>query len=221
MHVEPLTFQTEDGLKLEGELRRPDGLPRASAVICHPHPEHGGSKDHPLLWAIRIDLAGRGIAVLTFNFRGLMGSEGEFGGGVEEVKDVRAAVGSAREVTEAPTFVVGWSFGANTALREAMSDDRIASLALIGLPLAESSLDVPPLPGPEELRAFDRPVLLLAGSADPYCPVDELRAFGRQLPRRQVTILQGTDHYFPKREPEAARIVGEFATRTLLEREER
>ena len=28
-----------------------------SAVICHAHPRHGGSKDHPILWAIRNELA--------------------------------------------------------------------------------------------------------------------------------------------------------------------
>ena len=49
--MEPVTFTTDDGVRLEGELRLPDGGPRGSAVLCHPHPKHGGSKDHPILWA--------------------------------------------------------------------------------------------------------------------------------------------------------------------------
>src|SRR2546428_13951106 len=123
--MERITFDTEDGLALEGELRFPDRPARGSAVICHPHPQEGGSKDHPLLWAIRNDLAGRRFSVLSFNFRGVMGSTGAYGGGVDEVADVRAAIGSAVLVSGGRVFVCGWSFGAHVALREAVDDDRV------------------------------------------------------------------------------------------------
>ena len=36
--MEPVTFATEDGVRLEGELRADADDPRGSAVICHPHP---------------------------------------------------------------------------------------------------------------------------------------------------------------------------------------
>src|SRR5207244_1057215 len=75
--MEAVTFTTEDGVRIEGELRSADVDAKATAVLCHAHPRHGGSKDHPVLWAIRNDLAAaRGIAVLGFNFRGTMGSAG-------------------------------------------------------------------------------------------------------------------------------------------------
>jgi len=215
-----LTFQTEDGVTLEGEVREASGPALASAVLCHPHPEQGGSKDHPLLWAIRNELSSRGFVVLSFNFRGVMGSHGEYGGGVAELADVAAAVGRARQEAppESSMFVAGWSFGANVALREAVDDERVAALALIGLPLAQSNLDLPPLPAlpsRERLKAFDRPVLLLAGEADPFCPAPDLRALGRRLPQATVEVLEGTDHFFWQREREAARAVGSFAA-TLL-----
>src|SRR5439155_24792323 len=144
--MEPVTFTTEDGIRLEGELRMPDGAARGVAVLCHPHPRHGGSKDHPLLWALRIGLASAGFTVLSFNFRGVMGSEGEYGGGEQEVADVAAAVGLARGEAEGPLFVCGWSFGATFALRSAVRDPRIAGLALIGLPPGAPRLDLPPPP---------------------------------------------------------------------------
>jgi alpha/beta superfamily hydrolase len=50
MEMDPVTFMTQDGIRLEGELRMPDAAPVGTAIICHPHPRHGGSKDHPLLW---------------------------------------------------------------------------------------------------------------------------------------------------------------------------
>jgi uncharacterized protein len=214
--VEPLRFETEDRLSLEGELRRPDGDPRACAVLCHPHPQHGGSKDHPLLWSIRNDLASRGFAVLSFNFRGVMGSGGAYDAGVGELHDVRAAISRVRREVEGPTFVAGWSFGANVALREALDDERVGALALLGFPLSDSSLVLPELPGRAVLRAFDRPVLLLSGEADPFSPVPDLRSLGRRLGNAAVEIVPGTDHFFWHREREAARIVGSFTGRELL-----
>jgi alpha/beta superfamily hydrolase len=216
--VEPLRFETGDGIALEGELRSPDGEAAGSAVICHPHPRQGGSKDHPVLWAVRSELAAGAFAVLSFNFRGVMGSEGEYGRGVTEVEDVRAAIGRARQEADGPTFVAGWSFGANVALREALDDERVGALALLGFPLSESSVSLPPLPDRARLRAFDRPVLLAAGAADPFCPVPELRALGRRLGHAAVEVVEATDHFFWHREREVARLVGTFAARELLDR---
>jgi alpha/beta superfamily hydrolase len=215
--VEPVRFTTEDGARLEGELRLDVPEPRGSAVICHPHPRYGGSKDHPILWAIRNELAGRGLAVLSFNFRGVMGSGGTYGGGRAEVKDARAAVDRVRETApERPTVVCGWSFGASVALREALVDERVAALALTGIPLQPGDVELPPLPSPAEVRARRVPLLLLAGSNDEYCPADELRRFGREA-AAEVVILEGTNHYLWRREREAAAAVGAFVDGVLGE----
>jgi hypothetical protein len=212
--MEAVTFLTEDGVRLEGELRMPDDPPRGSAVICHAHPKHGGSKDHPVLWSVRNELAGkRGLATLVFNFRGTMGSAGTYGGGRDELRDVRAAIGTSRERTEGPTLVFGWSFGASVALREAFDDERADALALFGAPLRPNDLQLPPMPAAAELRLLNRRLLLIAGANDEYCPADELRAYGEGV--AEVVIIDGTDHYLWRREREAATIVGDFADRNL------
>jgi alpha/beta superfamily hydrolase len=213
--MEPVTFLTEDGVRLEGELRMPDDPPRGSAVICHAHPKHGGSKDHPVLWAVRNDLAGkRGLATVGFNFRGTMGSAGTYGGGRDELRDVRAAIGTVRErAAEGPTLVFGWSFGSSVALREAFDDERVSALALFGAPLRPNDLELPPMPAAAELRLVKRPMLFLAGANDEYCPADELRAYGEGV--AEVVIMDGTDHYLWRRERAAATILGEFADRVL------
>jgi uncharacterized protein len=217
--MDPVTFITEDGVRLEGELRMPDGTPRGAAVICHPHPRHGGSKDHPLLWAIRNDLAAaRGFAVLGFNFRGVMGSAGTYGGGRDELRDARAAITHARKATglgAPPTLVGGWSFGASVALRETLDDARVGALALVGIPLRPEDVEMPPLPDRTDLRLFHRPALLLAGEHDEYAPPDELRAYAKLFPQAEAVVFEGTDHYFWRREKEAAAIVGDFADRSF------
>ncbi len=192
----------------------PDDPPRGSAVICHAHPRHGGSKDHPVLWSVRNELAGkRGFATLGFNFRGTMGSGGTYGGGRDEIRDVRAAIGAVRQRAEGPTLVFGWSFGASVALREAFEDDRQSALALFGLPLRPNDLELPPLPEAPELRLLNRPLLFLAGEHDGYCPASELRSYGDAV--AEVVVMDGVDHYLSRREREAAAIVGDFAARVL------
>jgi uncharacterized protein len=212
--MEPVMFMTDDGVRLEGELRTPDDPPRGSAVICHAHPRHGGSKDHPVLWSVRNELAGkRGLATLVFNFRGTMGSAGTYGGGRDELRDARAAIGYVGQRAVGPTLVFGWSFGASVALREAFDDERVNALALFGAPLRPNDLELPPMPTAEELRLLKRPLLLLAGANDQYCPADDLRAYGEGV--AEIVIMEGTDHYLWRREREAAAIVGDFADGAL------
>jgi alpha/beta superfamily hydrolase len=210
--MEPVRFPTDDGVSLEGELRMPESEARGSAVVCHAHPRHGGTKDHPVLWAVRNELAARGFAVLSFNFRGTMRSGGTHGAGRTEVRDVAAAIGRAREAADGPTVVCGWSFGANVALREALDDGRVAALALIGLPLRHD-VDLPPTPPAAELRLLRRPVLLLAGEHDAYAPLADLEALRDGIAGAEVAIVPGTDHYLWRHERTAASLVGEFVER--------
>ena len=213
--MDPVRFDTEDGVSLEGELRRPEEAARGSAVICHPHPRRGGSKDHPLLWAIRNELARRGFVVLSFNFRGVMNSGGTYGGGRAEVRDVAAAIDHVEREAAGPTLLAGWSFGASVALREAVDDERVGALALVGIPLRPRDFDVPPIPDEASLRSLRARALLLSGERDEFSPPEELRLLGERFRRCEVVVTAGTDHFFWRREREAAGVVGEFADRTL------
>jgi alpha/beta superfamily hydrolase len=213
--VTEIRFTTDDHVSLEADLRLPDAEPVAAAVMCHAHPRHGGSKDHPILWSIRAELASRRFVVLGFNFRGIMRSGGAYGGGRTEVRDVSAAISRVRDEIDGPVLVCGWSFGANVAMREAVGDDRVAALALIGLPLEPHDVDAPSLPGVSELGAFRRPVLLVAGEGDVYAPRPGLESLASQLPAAELVVLAGTDHFLWRREKEAAAAIGSFAARAF------
>jgi uncharacterized protein len=213
--VETVRFETSDRVLLEGELRA-DGPAWGSAVVCHPHPQHGGSKDHPLLWAIRNALAQRGLAVLAFNFRGVMGSDGSYGGGVAELRDVRAAIDRVRQAAEGPTFVAGWSFGAFVALSEALEDDRVGALGLVGLvTIRGPRMALPELHDTETLAGLGRPVLFVSGDADPFSPADDVRELASWIPGARTVIVEGTDHFFWKREREVGDMIADFAEETL------
>jgi pimeloyl-ACP methyl ester carboxylesterase len=83
------------------------------------------------------------------------------------------------------------------------------------MPTSPKDLSLPPLPEPADLRLLRRPALLLAGENDEHAPPEELRAYGAGFPDAQVVILDGTDHYFWRREKEAAALIGDFADARL------
>ena len=57
-------------LKIEGVLTS-EAEHRAAVAIAHPHPLHGGDMESGVVLAITDRLAGLGIAILRFNFRGV------------------------------------------------------------------------------------------------------------------------------------------------------
>src|SRR5271154_6187043 len=65
---------------------------RFAAVVCHPHPLFGGTMHNKVVYQATKSLAGFGMPVLRFNFRGTGLSEGAHARGRGEVEDVRAAL---------------------------------------------------------------------------------------------------------------------------------
>lgn len=92
MVSERVTFETDDGLQIEGLLHLPEATPAPAIVVCHPHPQYGGEMRNNVVDAICKAALDQGIGALRFNFRGVGGSEGQYGGGVAERKDVAAAL---------------------------------------------------------------------------------------------------------------------------------
>ncbi len=113
--VERIHLETSDGLTLEARI---DSLenPRWVTVFCHPHPQHGGSMNAPLMISVTQQLVRRGHRVIRFNFRGTGASEGEHEFGTAETLDVQAAVDRAA-TSDLPIGIAGWSFGAGVGLR--------------------------------------------------------------------------------------------------------
>ncbi len=109
---------TADGEQLEAELARPPGdvRPGAGMVLCHPHPQFGGTMRSLVISALFSALPERGVECLRFNSRGVEGSSGSYGGGTAERLDAEAAVDAWRGPAPARAGATGWSFGADVAV---------------------------------------------------------------------------------------------------------
>src|SRR5436305_3865671 len=95
MSLETLTLPTRDGVQLEAERAVPPGSSRASAVLCHPHPQYGGTMRSIVIGALFDALPAVGVTCLRFNFRGVERSTGTHDEGRGELLDVAAAIDHA------------------------------------------------------------------------------------------------------------------------------
>ena len=65
--------------RLEALLEEPeDADPLEAAVVCHPHPQGGGTMHNKVVYRLARGLRKTGCVVLRFNYRGVNLSEGEY-----------------------------------------------------------------------------------------------------------------------------------------------
>jgi uncharacterized protein len=205
MKEERVTFKSGD-LTLEGMIAYPDGAgPYRAAAVCHPHPLYGGSMYNNVVDAVLEALHARGFATLRFNFRGVGQSEGEFDNGKGEADDAIAAIRfltTQKSVRAADAVLAGYSFGATTAVRAAAGVEEVTAIVTVALPLGVID--------PSALGTITKPIVLLAGDQDSYCPANHLTALAERLrPSAQLKIIPGADHFFGGREHEITAALGE------------
>jgi alpha/beta superfamily hydrolase len=88
------------------------------AVLCHPHPLHGGSLDNKVVQTLARSLVQLGYTSVRFNFRGIGASQGQWDEGRGEIDDALAVV-AAHRVAGLPLVLGGFSFGAYVASQAA------------------------------------------------------------------------------------------------------
>src|SRR6185503_8974136 len=79
--------------RLEALLEEPEnGEPVQAALVCHPHPQHGGTMHNKVVYRTARGLRRSGAVVLRFNYRGVNLSEGAYAQGEGELDDARVAL---------------------------------------------------------------------------------------------------------------------------------
>ena len=171
----------------EAAIDVPDGASRGVAVLCHPHPVHGGTMDNKVIQTLARAFVQLGYRAVRFNFRGVGRSQGQWDHGVGEVDDALAVVAACRDGT-APLVLAGFSFGgyvaAQAAERLAAAHTAVQRVVLVGP--ATSTFPVPAVPADS---------LVIHGEADDVVPLQATLDWARPqgLP---VVVLPGVGHYF-------------------------
>ena len=206
---EDISFTTEDGLTLVGEVAWPVDHPAmATALFLHPLPTAGGFMDSHIIrkasWRLP---ALADIAVFRFNFRGVSSprgtSEGSFGEGIEEKWDLEAALAESEKLGLPTPWLIGWSFGTEVILKHARAHaNRLAGVILLSPPLHRTSS--------EEVASWKDapiPVVALIPEFDDFLPPEPARLGFRPAPSIELVMAEGAKHLW----------VGEKQTRFVLD----
>ncbi|MFO7772496.1 MAG: alpha/beta family hydrolase [Dehalococcoidia bacterium] len=194
-------------LLLEGILAIPQGAgPFPAVIVCHPHPLYGGSMDNNVVHSLSETLTQASLASFRFNFRGVGGSQGEFGHGIGEREDVEAAISFISTVTQidaARIGLAGYSAGAGFAFPVGFNDQRIKALAAVSPPLTMFDFDF--------LKSSPKPKFIVSGSRDDLTPADQFLQFCRNLPNPgEYEVIEGADHFWRGYESSLAAKVADF-----------
>ena len=128
-----VSFPGALGTQLVGRLEEPEGPVRAYALFAHCFT---CSKDLKAARWLSRTLAGRGIAVLRFDFTGLGESEGDFADTnfSSNREDLVAAADFLRRQYQAPRILIGHSLGGAAVLSMAGDVPEAEAIATIGAP---------------------------------------------------------------------------------------
>lgn len=156
------------------------------AVLCHPHPLHGGTLDNKIVQTLARTFVALGYTAVRFNFRGIGASAGHWDHGIGEVDDALAVVHAHRGLGQ-PLVLGGFSFGGYVASQAAArlpAGEHAERLVLVGpavqtFPMAPVAADT----------------LVIHGEADEVVPLGAVFDWARpqSLP---VTVVPGAGHFF-------------------------
>ena len=111
------------------------------AVVCHPHPQHGGTMSNKVVTTLVRSYRDVGVPVVRFNFRGVGRSEGEYDEARGEVDDALAIIEWVSSISPGSSLLLaGFSFGSAVAAAASHRLDKAT-----GISLAHLTLVAPPV----------------------------------------------------------------------------
>lgn len=173
-----------------------DAARTGTAIICHPHPQHGGTMHNKVVTIVARALRESGLATVRFNFRGVGESTGEFDDGRGEADDLGTVVEWVRKVhPDDALWLAGFSFGSAIALRSAK---KLAAAALISVAPPVDHLDL------TQIELPGCPWLIVQGEADEIVNPAAVFAWIDALPKTLVNPpivvrMADTSHFFHRR----------------------
>jgi alpha/beta superfamily hydrolase len=173
----------------------PEGAPTGWALVLHPNPSQGGTRDNKVVTTIARACVQHGLLALRPNFRGIGSSGGTFDHGKGELLDMAALFEQFRvrypEIAAMPWVLAGFSFGTSIAVQLYAKWDRLQK----NLP------NIVVLTGSAALRFRHSDVkapedaLVIHGEVDEVVPLSEVMDWARPL-GMPVVVIPEAGHFF-------------------------
>lgn len=171
---------------LECAIDEPPHAPNGIAVVCHPHPLHGGTLDNKVAQTLTRAFVQLGLRSVRFNFRGVGASQGAWDEGRGEIDDALAVIRAWRDAA-VPLVLAGFSFGGYVAANAAERLPEGAKAARLVL-VAPATLNF-------VVARVLADTLVVHGELDDVVPLSATLDWARpqSLP---VTVIPGGGHFF-------------------------
>ncbi len=172
------------GGNIETDINDPASARRGIALIAHPNPIQGGTKDNKVVTTLAKAFFALGYVAARPNFRGVGASAGAHDEGRGETEDLLAvAAHLARQYGELPIVLAGFSFGSFVQTRVAKRL-RAQRLLLVGPAVNRFPAETVP-PG----------TLVIHGERDEVVPLAAVLDWARpqDLP---IVVVPGGEHFF-------------------------
>ncbi len=191
---ESVQFESAVGV-IDCALDWPEGEPRGWALVLHPNPAQGGTRDNKVVTTIARACVQHGLVALRPNFRGIGASAGTFDEGKGETDDMQALVEQFtkryRALADAPWVLGGFSFGtcigAQLYARWQQAQQRLPDMVIWA--------------GSAVLRfrhgdvAAPTDALVIHGENDDVVALEEVMQWARPIDM-PVVVVPNTGHFF-------------------------
>ena len=168
----------------QGETGKP------AVLVCHPHPQYGGTMRNKVVYWIARALEDVGCSVLRFNFRGVEESDGEWDEGKGEALDAAAALDWLHaQHPDSALWLAGFSFGCYAGLKAVRNDDRVSRLFAVAPAVNLWSFAF--------MQGDPRPMTVVAGTADEIVPFEQIQASISGQDNISFHAIAGAGHFFP------------------------
>lgn len=193
-YTETTTFDGLAGV-IDCALDWPEGTATGWALVLHPNPAQGGTRDNKVVTTIARACVQQGLVALRPNFRGIGSSGGGFDHGKGELLDMAALVEQFRvrypEVASLPWVLGGFSFGTSIAVQLYAKWERLEK----NLP------NIVVLAGSAAMRFRHSEVkapedaLVIHGEVDEVVPLSEVMDWARPL-GMPIVVIPEAGHFF-------------------------
>lgn len=200
--------------RIEARYHQGKGRNAPLAIVLHPHPEHGGTMNNKVAYALFRAFVDQGFSTLRFNFRGVGRSEGKFDHGEGELSDAAACLDWLQVQNPEPRqcWVAGFSFGAWVCMQLLMRRPELDGFIAVAPPanMYDFTFLAPcPVSG-----------MILQGAMDEIVPKDSvMKLAGRLSAQRGLHIdyrvIPEADHFFANELPILTSHVHDYLTTAL------
>ncbi len=181
--------------RLEARYHHAEAPGAPVALVLHPHPQHGGTMNNKVVYAIYQCFRERGFSVLRFNFRGVGRSQGKFDQGFGELSDAAAALDwlQTHNANASRCWIAGFSFGAWIAMQVLMRRPEIHGFVAISPPANHFDFSF--------LAPCPSSGLIVQGNKDDVVPEANVAKLAQRLQNQRhievdYRVIKGANHFF-------------------------